>query len=224
MGGQPRPKITTSQHGQNASRAIFRPKPLPKPLRNDLLASIATFLAFETVSGPKFCQISLILCHFQIQKSFFFIRPVVVFMVFILLSLCIIRLYFYQFLVILGPPPDTKKGSSGFVFLPFGLSWAPLGRRLAGFWSFFGASRAPLGRFLGALGHLLAGLTRFWGAFWLAGTPWALIWGRLGACRAGFFEVLGDSLELSGSHLGSATRAGAQSENGEAQFGHAWAN
>ena len=48
--------------------------------------------------------------------------------------------------------------------------------------------------------------------------------GTFGDVRAAFFEVLGDSLELSGSHLGSAARAGAQSGNGGAQFGHAWAN
>ena len=37
-------------------RTIFRPKCLPKPLRNELLTSIATFLAFEAVSKPKFAN------------------------------------------------------------------------------------------------------------------------------------------------------------------------
>ena len=42
--------------GQGRNRTIFRPKCLPKPLRNDLLTSIATFVAFEAVSGPKFAN------------------------------------------------------------------------------------------------------------------------------------------------------------------------
>ena len=37
-------------------RSIYRPKCLPKPLRNDLLTSIVSFLAFETVSAPKFAN------------------------------------------------------------------------------------------------------------------------------------------------------------------------
>ena len=33
---------------------IFRTKSIPKRLRNDFLNAFVTFLAFETVSGPKF--------------------------------------------------------------------------------------------------------------------------------------------------------------------------
>ena len=64
---------------------IFGPKWLPKPLRNDLLISIGTFLAFETVSGSKLVHFFTILCQFEIQKSFIFIGHVEVFMVLILL-------------------------------------------------------------------------------------------------------------------------------------------
>ena len=42
--------------GPSGCHPIFRPKCLSKPLRNDLLTSIATFLAFESVAGPKFAN------------------------------------------------------------------------------------------------------------------------------------------------------------------------
>ena len=48
------------------------------------------------------------------------------------------------------------------------------------------ASGAPLGRFLDALGRLLAGLGTVMGAFLLSGPPRASIFTRLGTCRTGF--------------------------------------
>ena len=86
----------------------------------------------------------------------------------------------------------------GLVDLGFGGVGATLWALLAGFGAVLGSSwllldgpGPALGTFLGPRGHLLGGLGRILGGFWVPGTLWALILEGPGTCRAGFCYVVG---------------------------------
>ena len=94
----------------------------------------------------------------------------------------------------------------GLVGLGFGEVWGTFWYLLACFgallgcsWLLLGGPGPALGTFLGPRGHLLAGLGRILGGFWVPGTLWALILKGPGTCRAGFWYVSGS--RFSASHF-----------------------
>ena len=152
--------------------SLFRPKCLPKPLRNDLLTSIATFLPSDPFRNPNL----QIFDPPELSKSSIFIERVVIFEIsmfpFEYLLLCFLAASWPQFWCLLGPPGGFLGASWGHLGASWGLpvgflgvSWGILvenwarerpkdllgglpGRPWGSPGGLLGASREPLGCFL----------------------------------------------------------------------------
>ena len=135
----PPPSGNTAPWGPGRNRTVFRSKCLPKPHRNDLLTSTASFLAFRNL--PIFDPPEASKSSIFIKVIKFEVFEVSRWKVYFGLSFCSIGGALGRALLrSLGSLLGTfrrRSGASGRLWAPLGRLWAPLGYICPFFGRFF---------------------------------------------------------------------------------------